>query len=59
MNSDSVNGNAMITRERHRFHVQACLDALQRFLARPGQVSALFVAFSMSVGGPLEWRMHT
>jgi tRNA modification GTPase len=37
--AEDVNGDAMITRERHRFHVQACLDALRRFLARPGQVS--------------------
>lgn len=36
--ADDVIGDAIITRERHRFHVQACLDSLRRFLAKPGQV---------------------
>ncbi len=35
---DGGREGALITRERHRFHVQACLAALQRFLGNPGQV---------------------
>lgn len=31
-------GSPIITRERHRVHLQTCLDALNVFLSRPAQV---------------------
>ncbi len=35
---EGCHDEAVITRDRHRFHVNACLQALQRFLLKPGQV---------------------